>query len=80
MLLRTFTFDFRKVSDIKGRRVLLKLALTIKFSQNLNMERDRVATTLTLGIFLKGRIIYSHSVSGCCVLISIGNARSPIVK
>lgn len=55
---------------------------TLQISQNLNMERGRVATTLTLRIYtiLKGRIIYSHGVSGCCLLISIGNARSLITE
>lgn len=70
-----------RLSDIRERRALLKLAFTIKFSQNLNTQKGRVATTLTLRIYTipKGRTIYLASVSGCCLFIYVGNARSLIV-
>lgn len=70
-----------RLSDIRERRALLKLAFTIKFSQNLNTQKGRVATTLTLRIYTipKGRTIYLASVSGCCLSIYAGNARSLIV-
>ena len=63
------------------RRALLILAFTIKFSQNLNTQKGWAATTLTLRIYTipKGRTIYSHCVSGCCLYFCVGNARSLIV-
>lgn len=77
----TLWLTSERLSDIRERRALLKLAFTIKFSQNLNTQRGRVATTLTLRIYtiLKGRTIYLASVSGCCLSICVGNARSLIV-
>ena len=66
---------------IRKRRALLKLAFIIKFSQNLNTQKGRAATTLTLRIYTipKGITIYSHCVSDCCLSICVGNARSLMV-
>ena len=68
-LFAIFAIDFRKVVRHKRTKSVIETRLVIKFSQNLNMERGRVATTLTLRIYtiLKGRTIYSHGVSGCCL-------------
>ena len=78
----TLWLTSERLSDIRERKSVIETRLVIKFSQNLNTQRGRVATTLTLRIYtiLKGRTIYLASVSGCCLLICVGNARSLITE
>lgn len=67
---------------IRKRRALLILAIYSQILAKFEYRNRQVATTLTLRIYTipKGITIYSHCVSGCCLLISVGNARSLTVE
>lgn len=67
---------------IRKRRALLILALYSQILAKFEYRNRQVATTLTLRIYTipKGITIYSLCVSGCCLLISVGNARSLTVE
>ena len=67
---------------IRKRRALLILALYSQILAKFEYRNRQVATTLTLRIYTipKGITIYSLCVSGYCLLISVGNARSLTVE
>ena len=57
-----------RLSDIRERRALLKLAYN-QILAKFDYAKGGVETTLKLRIYTipKGRTIYSHGVSGCCL-------------
>lgn len=62
-----FGADFRKVVRHKRTKSVIELVLLIEFSQNWIRRTSSITLTLRIYTIPKGRTIYSHGVSGCCL-------------